>query len=181
VSDVNRRVLAEIQRWIEVYGRGEISTRFVRPPLEAGERLAVSVFPVRASEELGDRPFAEWEPRPGARSLRVRFRNDGRCYATSQRIYLVQSRQITRQWAWGDVLSVDVVPNWRGVALRLREQSDRLVVIGNVFHTFVVRPAPVTLAAGWLKVQGAWSEWRGDLEFSAWRRSVRIGLGDSGL
>ena len=66
------------------------------------------------------------------------------------------------EWAWGEVLSVEVVPNWRGVAMRLREDADRRLVIGNVFHTFLVRPGPVTLAAGWLKVQGAWSEWRGD-------------------
>jgi hypothetical protein len=178
VSAVNRRVLAEIQRWAEVYARGEISTRFVRPPLGAGERLAVGIFPVRASQEPGDRPFAEWEPRPGARSLRLPFRNDGRCYATSERIYLVRNQQISRQWAWGDVLSVDVVPNWRGVALRLREQADRLVVIGNVFHTLVVRPNPVTLATGWLKVQGAWSGSRGDQEFAAWQRLVQTRLGE---
>jgi hypothetical protein len=113
--------------------------------------------------------------------LRLPFRNDGRCYATSQRIYLVQSGQVSRQWAWGDVLSVDVVPNWRGVALRLREQSDRFLVLGNVFHTLLVRPNPVSLAAAWLKVQGAWSESRGELEFAAWRRSVTTGLGRGAL
>lgn len=177
MSPTNRRVLAEIQRWAEAYTSGRTSTRFVRPPLQTGERLAVGIFSVRASRQAGARPFARWEPRPGARSLRPQFHDDGHCYATSHRIYLVRNAQITRQWAWGDVLPVDVVPNWRGVALRLREETDRFLVIGNVFHTFVVRPHPVTLAAGWLKVQGAWSEWRGDPEFVAWRRLVTTRLG----
>jgi hypothetical protein len=177
MSVTNLRVLAEVERWADLYPRGEISPRFARPPLSAGERLAVGVFPVRASQQPGDRPFEQWEPRPGARSLRPPFRNDGHFYATSQRIYLVQDRQISRQWGWGDVLAVEVVPNWRGVAIRLREEGDRLLVIGNVFHTFVVRPNPVALASAWLKVQGAWTEWRGDVEFAAWQRLVSARLG----
>jgi hypothetical protein len=177
VSATNRRVLAEIEQWAEMYTRGEVSTRFVRPSLEAGERLAVGIFPVRAGWQPGDRPFADWQPRPGGRALRPPFRNDGHCYATSQRVYLVRDGQVSRQWAWGEVLSVEVLPNWRGVAMRLREEADRQLVIANVFHTVLVRPNPVNLAAGWLKVQGAWSEWRGDPEFAAWRRLVRARLG----
>ncbi len=180
MSAANRRVLAEIQKWAAAYRRGDIPTRFVRPPLHAGERLAVGIFPVRLSEQPGGRPFEQWVPRPGARSLRFPFRDDGHLYATSQRLYLVQSREISRQWAWGDVLSVEVVPNWRGVAMRLRHEADRVQVIGNVFHTFVVRPGPVTLAAAWLKVQGAWSEWRGSEEFTAWTRLVASRLGAPG-
>jgi hypothetical protein len=173
VSATNRRVLVGVHRWVEAYQRGAIPTRRVRPPLSPGERLAARIFPVRVSREEAGRPLEQWAVRPGARALRPPFRNDGTLYATSARLYTVRHPkrgefEVTREWSWGEVASVEVVPNWRGVSLSLRDDVGHLVVVGNVFHTFLVRPNPVALALGWLQVVGAWQESRGALE--SWLR-----------
>ena len=76
------------------------------------------------------------------------------------------------------MLSLEVVPNWRGVAIRLRSDQERLGVVANVFHTFMVRPSPAALAAGWLKVQGAWAASRGPEDFAAWVRRVSARLAE---
>jgi hypothetical protein len=176
-------VRADIRQWAERYERGAIPDRFSRPPLSAGERLAVRIVPVRLSQEPDGRPFEEWDPRPGVRALRPPFRNDGSLYATSQRLYLVRHParriyEVHHQWVWSDVLSLDVVPNWRGVAMRLRDDEDRLCVVANVFHTFLVRPNPAALAAAWLKVQGAWAASRSPEGLAAWVRRVSTRLGE---
>jgi hypothetical protein len=181
VSVTNRRVLAALRGWAGAYQRGEISTRLVRPQLGPGERLSVRIFPVRVSTEAADRPFEQWSPRPGARSLRPPFRNDGTLYATSDRLYTVGHRQrgiyeIADERAWGEVASMEIVPNWRGVVLRLGDDKGSMVVVGNVFHTFLIRPNPAALAVGWLKVLGAWQESRGKLD--PWLRAIQARLAE---
>jgi hypothetical protein len=181
MSVANRRVLADVARWAEVYERGEVPNRFKRAPLVEGERLAVGVFPVRVSVEEAGRPFEEWAPRPGSRALRPPFRNDGVFYVTSSRLLTMRrstrgAAEVTHEWTWSDVGSVEVVPNWRGVSLHLPADLEHVVVIGNVFHTFVVRPSPVALAASWAKVVGAWAENRGHL--AAWLRALAARLGE---
>jgi hypothetical protein len=181
VSVTNRRVLAELHRWAGAYPRGDISTRLARPRLGPGERLSVRIFPVRLSVELADRPSEQWSPRPGARSLRPPFRNDGTLYATSDRLYTVRHPKrgvyhITNEWPWADVTSMAVVPSWRGVSFQLADDDEHVVVVGNVFHTLLVRPNTAALAAGWLKVLGAWQESRGRLD--PWVRAVQARLAE---
>jgi hypothetical protein len=176
VPAANQRVLADLQRWAERYQHGQLRARGAQPPLREGERLAQRIFPVRLSRQPDGRPFEQWNPRPGGRAWRPPFRNDGTLYATSERIYLVRRPgrgvyDVHHEWAWDRVISVDIVPNWRGIAMRVRG-DDRLHVVGNVFHTFLVRPNVVTLAAAWLKVQGAWVDSKGPEAFSAWLRLV---------
>jgi hypothetical protein len=176
----NQRVLAEIGRWAAAYRRGEVPSRLVHPALRPGERLAVTIFPVRISREPEGRPFEQWDPRPGTRSLRLPFRNDGRLVATSERLLLVGHPargvyDIHGEWPWGDVPSVEVVPNWRGVVLRERADGGLATVIGNVFHTFLVRPSVAAMAVAWLKVTGAHADAGGDLD--GWLRELPARLG----
>ena len=182
VSLTNRRVLAELQSWAGAYQRGEVPTRLVRPALSAGERLSVRIFPVRLSTEAADRPFERWSPRPGTRSLRPPFHNDGTLYATSDRLFTVRHPkrgvyEITNERPWAEVASMAVVPNWRGVSLQPRDDDGNIVVVGNVFHTFLVRPSAPALAVGWLKVLGAWQESRGKLD--PWLRAIQARLSDA--
>lgn len=168
-SVTDRRVLTQVRRWADEYQRGTLPGRPGLPDLSPGERVAVRVFPVRVSVEDADRPFEQWTARPGSRSLRPPFANDGSVCATSQRLFTFGRPrrgvyQVGHEWRWDAVLSVEVVPNWRGVMLRLREDTGRLWVVANVFHTFLVRPGPVTLAAVWLKVVGAWADSRSELD-----------------
>jgi hypothetical protein len=179
VSATNRRVLAELGRWASAYQRGEVPTRLARPQLSPGERLSVRIFPVRLSVEAADRPFEQWSPRPGARSLRPPFRNDGTLYATSDRLYTVRHPkrgvyEVAHERPWAEVASMQVVPNWRGVSLQLGDDHGNVVVVGNVFHTFLVRPSGPALAVGWLKVLGAWQESRGKLD--PWLRAIQARL-----
>jgi hypothetical protein len=185
VASANRRVAAEIERWAGRYRRGRVPARLVRPALADGERLAVTIFPVRLSEEPAGLPFDQWAPRPGSRSLRIPFRNDGRLYATNQRLRLVRHprrgvHEVHREWTWSEVTTTEVLPNWRGVSLRVRHQEETVVVVANVFHTFLVRPNTISLAANWVKVVGSWADSQG--RFDAWLPATvdRIIAGEKG-
>lgn len=158
-----------LSRWLAVYQSGTVPARGMGGLLRADERMAVCVFPVRYSTEPLDVPFERWDPLPGSRSLRFPFRNDGSLVATSQRLLVVKrptrgTFDIRRQWEWADVASISTTPNWRGLAVRSRIGPLEVHVIGQVFHTLLVKPSLVDSCIAWSKAEAAWFESRGRLD-----------------
>ncbi len=167
----NERLIDEIDRWLEAYGRGKGQFRplNLRSQFAKDELLASVVSSVGLTERDPSVPMSEWDARAGSTGYTARA--EGAAYATSQRAFLA-GRKITREWLWIDVFSVRVLPDWTGVTIAARPDAESVDVIAKEHHGApgTRRFDPFDLAFRFLKFEGAFASYRGHLD--EWVRSL---------
>jgi hypothetical protein len=177
-APTNERLIAEIDGWLESYGRGKGQFRplNLRSEFAKGELLASVVSSVGVTERDPSVPVTDWDARAGSTGLTGRA--DGAAYATNQRAFLA-GRKIIREWPWIDVFSVRVLPDWTGVMIAARADSDSVDVIAKERHGAPGMRAfdPFDVAFRFLKFEGAFASYRGHLD--EWVRSLPARLARS--
>jgi hypothetical protein len=174
----NERLIPEIDRWLESYGRGKGQFRplNLRSQFAKDELLASVVSSVGLTARDPSVPEAEWDTRAGASGWTGRA--DGAAYAPSRRAFLA-GRRITREWRWIDVFSVQVLPDWTGVAIAPHPDAGSGGVIAKEHHGApgTRRFDPFDVAFRFLKFEGAFADYRGHLD--EWVRSLPARLAAS--
>jgi len=132
-AGTNEHLVAQLERWLDWFGRGHGQFRplNLRSELATDELLASVVSSVGVIEGDPSVPVPEWEARPGSTGFSGRA--EGAAYATNQRAFRAD-RRIVREWAWGDVFSVRVLPDWTGVVISSHPDAVSVDVIARDRH-----------------------------------------------
>jgi hypothetical protein len=177
-AGTNERLVAEIDRWLESYGRGKGQFRplNLRSEFAQNELLASVVSSVGVTERNPSVPPTDWGIRAGSTGFTGRA--EGAAYATNQRAFLA-GRKILREWPWIDVFSVRVLPDWTGVMIAARPDAESVDVIAKERHGApgTRRFDPLDVAFRFLKFEGAFASYRGHLD--EWVRALPARLATS--
>ncbi len=161
-------VMDELSDWRDRFESGKLRPLGIRQPkIEPGERFAVKIIRVGAHEQDLSVPMADWQEQPGSGWRGWSHAPLGALFATSERAFVVGNNpsHLQREWRWQDQVSVTLLPDPLGVAIRRDPASSIGDVVASEWNKYVIASAPdrLKLLVRWLKVEAAYMAHRGGL------------------
>lgn len=160
-GDVVDEVMVQVRKWSETYRGGAVRLpALIKPRLEDGEKWSTRVLQVgsanvRREEVAGFRSATSFNP-----DMNV----TGVAFATDRRLFVATLKTVKREWRWSDLHSVVALDDFQGVVLDANPDTASVDVIATHRTRTAVGPGLVASASSWLRVEGTFADFRGDLD-----------------